>query len=726
MNLTAIAAAVAEATGANASNLQVVVTSHEVNTSVFLFYLPSTQMLTYGVQTALRRAIFLNLSTTPGLAYNNQNASQAAYALHYTLGNVTSVTAEAASEAVYAQEPAVARRRRLQQFSTTDTSSTSSSAYSTGAGGALAANAAPPVVQYALQVPVSLSGFGNSSTSAAAASAQLDALMSSPWLYGILSAALGSTPLDSIGGNTPTTSAVMQVQVTASTPEEAAHWSSVLASTTADNTLTTAVSQSIGANVTLLPRGNEVKLPVDRLANFDSRLKNALEGGVLAGIVIGFLILGLLACVAFAIVFIMRRQRARKLSKPTVKISTPMGVDEHEHDYFAEPRRDEPLDDHQAAGGTPPRSPCWWPCAGRGASAGSAKQSPRHAEADDRHAYEADEADEAFAAPPRRAAPPAHADEERGERAAPPSHPCCWERPRADEHPHDAQERHRAEKLRRVKEAAPKPRPELKSDALFDDDDDDDDEDFDLEEAPEPARPQKARRAPPTQVMQRELRNQAEPEEVIVWEASSANAPAPASKPPKEKARRAPPAEEPAPEPEMTVWEASAPQKALALAPAPATAAKAPPPPPAAAKAPAPSAVALPPPPKAVRTREASPAPQPTAVVAARPPSAVSSPVASPLASPEASFEHSWEPVGLHPRVWPPAVGRGSGSGPDDLRSDSGASLHELVSADLERVARERAALKSAEELRMQRRRERKAEAMRRIAAAAAAAPPAQ
>ena len=711
MNLTAIAAAVAKATGANASNLQVVITSHEVNASVFLFYLPSTQMLTYGVQTALRRAIFLNLSTTPGLAYNNQNASQAAYALHYTLGNVTSVTAEAASEAVYSQEPAVARRRRLQQFSTTDSSSTSSSAYSTGAGGALAANAAPPVVQYALQVPVSLSGFGNSSTSAAAASAQLDVLMSSPWLYGILSAALGSTPLDSIGGNTPTTSAVMQVQVTASTPEEAAHWSSVLASTTADNTLTTAVSQSIGANVTLLPRGNDVKLPVDRLANFDSRIKNALEGGVLAGIIIGFLILGLLACVAFAIVFIMRRQRARKLSKPTVKISTPMGADEHEHDYFAEPRRDKPRVDHKAAGGSAPRSPCWWPCAGKGA--GPSTQSPRHAEADDRHAYEANDAGEAFAAPPRRAAPAAHADEERGERAAAPSHPCCWQRPRADEEPHHAEERHRTEKPRRVKE--PKPKPELKSDSLFDDDDNDD-EAFDLEEAPEPARPRKAWLAPPPQAMKRELRSQAEPEEVVVWETSSA--PAPASKPQTEKARRAPPAEEPAPE--MTVWEASAPQKARAPAPAPATAAKAPPPPPAAAKAPAPSAAALPPPPKAVRTREAaSPAPQPTAVVAAQPPSAVSSPVASPLASPEASFEHSWEPVGLHPRVWPPAVGRGSGYGPDDLRADSGASLHELVSADLERVARERAALKSAEELRMQRRRERKAEAMRRLAAAA-------
>jgi hypothetical protein len=102
----------------------------------------------------------------------------------------------------------------------------------------------------------------------------------------------------------------------------------------------------------------------------------------------------------------------------------------------------------------------------------------------------------------------------------------------------------------------------------------------------------------------------------------------------------------------------------------------------------------------------------------------VSSPVASPLASPENSFDHGWEPVGLHPRVWPPAVVRGSGSGPDDVRSDSGASLHELVSADLERVARERSAMTAAEELRMQRRRERKAEAMRRLAAAAA--PPAQ
>ena len=100
-----------------------------------------------------------------------------------------------------------------------------------------------------------------------------------------------------------------------------------------------------------------------------------------------------------------------------------------------------------------------------------------------------------------------------------------------------------------------------------------------------------------------------------------------------------------------------------------------------------------------------------TAIVPAQPKSAVSTPVTSPLASPEASYEHSWEPSGQHPCVWPPP----SGGGPfDDLHAELGVSLHELVSDD----SPSRAGVRSAEEMRIQRRQERKAEAMRRLATA--------
>ena len=123
-----------------------------------------------------------------------------------------------------------------------------------------------------------------------------------------------------------------------------------------------------------------------------------------------------------------------------------------------------------------------------------------------------------------------------------------------------------------------------------------------------------------------------------------------------------------------------------------------------------PEPVAAPPP---VRTQAPEPQAAPsTAIVPAQPKSAASTPVTSPLASPEASFEHSWEPTGLHPRVWPPPNARG---GPfDDLHAELGASLHELVSGD----SPSRAGVRSAEEMRVQRRLERKAEAMRRLAAA--------
>jgi hypothetical protein len=331
----------------------VVVSSHEVNASVFLFYLPSPQLLTYSVQSALRQAILQNLSSTPGLGYNNLSSSQATDALSYSFGTFASVSAEAASIAVYAQEPAVARRRRLQQFSTvyaqepavarrrrlqqfsTDTSSTtSSSAYSTGSGGALSQSSTPPQSQFAVQVPVSLSGFSNSSAAAAAASAQLDVLMSSNWLYNVLSNAFAPSGviLDSIGGNTPTMSAVLQVQVVASTPEEAAFWSNKLATSTADNSLAAAVSTSIGANVTLIPRSNTISVPYTKLERFDAELKSALEGGVLAGIVVGFLILGLLLCVVLGILYVMRRRKASKVNHVT-KISTPMGCEEYDQ-YF--------------------------------------------------------------------------------------------------------------------------------------------------------------------------------------------------------------------------------------------------------------------------------------------------------------------------------------------------------------------------------------------------------
>ena len=340
LNMTSLVAAIAKATGANASSLKVVVGSHEVNASVFLFYLPGPEFFTYRVRTALRQALFANLSTTPGLSYDGLNSSAAIAELDYAVGNVTAVTVEFAAEAVYAQEPAVARRRsasrRLQQFTSTDSSSTSSSAYSTGSGGALSLGAVPLQTQFALQVPVSLTGFGNSSAAAAAASAQLDVLMSSDWLFNVLTAALAPTgvSLDSIGGNTPITSAVMQVQVVASSPEEAAFWSNKLASTTADNSLTTAVSQSIGANVTLLSRGNTVKLPWAELERLDADLDAKLKGDTLAGIVVGFVVAGLLlACVCLAL-WIARRRHARTVGSAP-KMSTPMS-DEEQNQPFEE------------------------------------------------------------------------------------------------------------------------------------------------------------------------------------------------------------------------------------------------------------------------------------------------------------------------------------------------------------------------------------------------------
>jgi hypothetical protein len=341
LNLTSLVAAIAQATGANASSLKVVVGSHEVNASVFLFYLPGQEFFTYRVRTALRQAVFLNLSTTPGLAYNSLNSTAATAELDYAVGNVTAVTAEFAAEAVYAQEPAVARRRsasrRLQQFTSTDSSSTSSSAYSTG--GALSLGAVPLQTQFALQVPVSLTGFGNSSAAAAAALAQLDMLMDSDWLFDILTAALAPTgvTLDSIGGNTPILSAVMQVQVVSSSPEEAAFWSNKLASTTADNSLTTAVSTSIGANVTLLSRGNSVKLPWAELEKLDADLDAELKGDTLAGIVVGFVVAGLLlGCVCLALC-IARRRNARTVGSAT-KMSTPMS-DEEQNRPFEEHHR---------------------------------------------------------------------------------------------------------------------------------------------------------------------------------------------------------------------------------------------------------------------------------------------------------------------------------------------------------------------------------------------------
>jgi hypothetical protein len=343
LNLTAITAAIVSTTGANASDLKVVITQHEVNTSLYLFYVPSAPLLTWGVQAALKRAIMANLSTTPGLAWAGQSSAQVAAMLTLSLGTVTVVSADAAANSVFDTEPAVARRRlkqqqqrrrrravaarKLSQFTTdaSDSTTSATSAYNTAGSAATAAAAAS---QFCLQVPLSITGFGNSSSATAAASAQLQMLMSSAWLYGVLSTAFAvdSTPLDSIVGNTPTTSAVMSLQISASTPEQAAYWSNVLTKATADNSLATSVSGAMGVNVTLLPRSMTVELPETGLQKFEQRVDSALGGPVLAGIIVGFLILGLILC-GLAVFVVVLRKRAQP-SASAEKISTPTGHDD--------------------------------------------------------------------------------------------------------------------------------------------------------------------------------------------------------------------------------------------------------------------------------------------------------------------------------------------------------------------------------------------------------------
>jgi hypothetical protein len=714
VNITAITAAVVSATGANSSDLKVVITQHEVNASLFLFYVPSAPLLTWGVQSALKRAIMANLSTTPALAWGGQSSARVASMLTLTLGTVTVVSADSAANSVYGTEAAVARHRRhqrrraaarklAQSTSTSDSASDSSSsgnnAYNTAGNAATAAAAA---AQFCLKVPISLTGFGNSSSAAAAASSQLQVLMSSNWLYAVLSVAFGvdSTPLDSIVGNSPTTSAVMQLQIVASTPQQAAYWSNVLATSTADNSLAASVSGAMGVNVTLLPRGAAVQLPLTELQRIDERVRDALKGRPLIGIIIGFIILGLLlSCLAVFLLVQRRRTRGQQNARASVaeKISTPMGMDDEGEQRRPTEFQDDGLRPHEEYMAAIQRSNTlrWRQQQQQQQQeredAAPARDTPSPSWHGDETTYELEtcheedplDVEEAVAAPP---APPVSAAPQ--PRPQPPPPPPPLPPPAAASPPAPA--------------AAPLPPPPPPVVAPP------------PAAAPLPPPPAPAAAPPPAAApLPRPPAPAAAPLPVV----TPLPPPAPAAVPP------------PATAPPVSV----APQPPLAPVPLPASV----PPPPAAA----PKAASLPPPPPPVRTREQQPAPrasasaqlpavltpasapagpppapalivmEPRSARAAPPLSRLSSLPGAPVSPPEPPPAPQWPP----PQFWPPPMRAPvSPSAPSSLASRSGAPTapYSVEDGEVAAVSRDR----SGEEARQLRQQARAAEAVRRAA----------
>jgi hypothetical protein len=306
-NRSAATTAIAAVTGANTTAITVTVQEHELNASIYLFYIASPTLLTYDIQAALRRSVLGNITTVVGALGDPTQ-------LVLTLDAITVITAEeAAQEVAMAQSPST--RRRLAQY-TSDSS-----------GGGAAGLAPAPAPSYVLKVPLSLTGFGANTAFAVAASAQLNYLLDSDWLDGVLVAqfARNGVQLDSISGNEPLTSALLGVEIVAASAAAAARLSTSLTLATTDNLLTSALSGQLGTNITLQSRSPAVvKLP--RFLRLDEDVKELevdLSGGPLAGVILGTIISAIVMLLLCCVIFVYRSRLAALHTGPADEQASP-------------------------------------------------------------------------------------------------------------------------------------------------------------------------------------------------------------------------------------------------------------------------------------------------------------------------------------------------------------------------------------------------------------------
>jgi hypothetical protein len=315
-NTSAAAAAVADATGANATSITVIVSEHEVNASLYLFYLSSAPQFTYSMQALLRSSLLANLSATAG----SGNAAAAA-GITLSVGALSVVTAEFAAADANAQQVAVARRRLFGADSSQQRRSSSSGGGSrrlmqrqSDSTEVVDTTAAAAQQLYAVRAPLTMTGFGGNTALATSAASQLNGLLDSPWLSTVMAAgfARNGVTLDSVSGNSPMTTVVLSVAVNATDSASAAYWSGALARATADTTLGAAMATRLGVNVTLLPRGDTVRLP--KVTKLDKVLHEVdeLAGNNLAGVVIGAIV-ALIIIIIICVVLACMHRRARAL-----------------------------------------------------------------------------------------------------------------------------------------------------------------------------------------------------------------------------------------------------------------------------------------------------------------------------------------------------------------------------------------------------------------------------
>jgi hypothetical protein len=299
-NTSAAVLAVADATGANASDITVTVSDHEVNATLYLFYLSSVPQLTFSIQALLMQSLELNISSTPGLG-----SASATAGLSFTLGTVSVTTAEAASEATNGVEAAVARRSARRSLL--------------------------DKTLLALQVPVSVSGFSSNTAFATGTSTQLNTLLDSTWLYVTLAAAFlnNGVALDSLSGNQPTVSAILSVAIKATDEATATRWSTAMARVTADSELSDAFASRLRFNVSVLRRSLDLRFPVDA-KKVEDKVVAELRGAPLAGVIIGAGFAGIVIVLLCCILCVQRRRLkvARQLKEAqAAKMDTPLDAD---------------------------------------------------------------------------------------------------------------------------------------------------------------------------------------------------------------------------------------------------------------------------------------------------------------------------------------------------------------------------------------------------------------
>ena len=231
----AAAQAVADVTGAALMNITVTVTDHQVNASLFMFYLESPPLFTPRIQNVFLHALHRSLINTSG-----PSVATVITALDFTIGNISVVRAEAAAQAMNAPEPALARRHVRRSL-------------------------LDNTILLAVQAPVTITGFGNNTALAQEISLQINTQLNSWSLQSTLKAAFGTNGvyLDSIAGDTSIVSAVLQVATAAEDVITATRWGAAIMDAAASGTLSDAFTRRLAFSTTVLRRYTAVLLPKD-------------------------------------------------------------------------------------------------------------------------------------------------------------------------------------------------------------------------------------------------------------------------------------------------------------------------------------------------------------------------------------------------------------------------------------------------------------------------------